>query len=331
MVLRMVFGPADLQKVRLAAEPDPLWELVLSLHRLQTGRTEKQDGWEQSVRQRLTASGPAWRQWASILCTLVPPAGNFPDFLTPRPLITSVDEGCDELARMPGTRLRTDLAEVFGDKQQPRWVRELAAGDPGQVQQMVKSVRLGYDVLVAPFWSQVRHSVTADRHHRVQVLANDGLSQLLSQLPGALDWDGRVLTMTYPRKYTVDLRGRGLTLIPSYFCHGMPVTLIDPDLSPVLVFPATYRGAAPTRSEHDVQAALGPLLSPTRTDCLVLLRTPQTTSDLARRLGMSVGTASKQASILKNAGLITSIRNGGSVIHSLTPLGTSLLTGHPTP
>ncbi|MFC0627826.1 ArsR family transcriptional regulator [Kribbella deserti] len=324
----MVFGPDDLQRVRLAAEPDPLWELALSLHRLQTGQTEThQDGWEQSVRQRLTASGPGWRQWASILCTLVPPQGNFPDFLTPGPLITSVEEGCAELARMPGARLRTDLAQVFTDRPPPRWVRELAAGDPGQVQQVVNSVRQGYEVLVAPYWSQVRHTVTADRHQRVQVMANNGLSHLLAQLPGALDWDGRVLTLAYPRNYTVDLRGRGLTLIPSYFCEGKPVTLINPRLSPVLVFPASARGRAPARSEHDVQAALGPLLSQTRTDCLVLLRTPQTTSDLARRLGMSVGTASKQASILKKAGLIDSVRDGGSVIHSITDLGKALLSG----
>jgi hypothetical protein len=44
---------------------------------------------------------------------------------------------------------------------------------------------------------------------------------------------------------------------------------------------------------------------------------------------MSVGSASKQATILRNAGLIDSTRAGGAVVHSVTALGVDLLSGAP--
>jgi DNA-binding transcriptional ArsR family regulator len=122
---------------------------------------------------------------------------------------------------------------------------------------------------------------------------------------------------------TLSLAGRGITLIPSYFCTGAPVTLIDPALQPALVYPARHPldAAAPELPE-----ALIPLLGRTRAECLHLLHTPHTTSQIAERLGVSVGSASKQATILRNAGLIDSTRSGGAVVHRLTTLGANLLS-----
>ena len=51
------------------------------------------------------------------------------------------------------------------------------------------------------------------------------------------------------------------------------------------------------------------------------------TTDLARRVGISAAAASQHATILRNAGLITSNRERNMVLHSLTPLGVSVLNG----
>ena len=50
-----------------------------------------------------------------------------------------------------------------------------------------------------------------------------------------------------------------------------------------------------------------------------------TTTELAGRVGISLTAASQHASVLRNAGLITTRRQGSAVLHVLTPLGIELL------
>jgi DNA-binding transcriptional ArsR family regulator len=50
-----------------------------------------------------------------------------------------------------------------------------------------------------------------------------------------------------------------------------------------------------------------------------------TTSELARRLNVTAAAATQHATVLRNTGLITTTRRGGSVLHLITPLGLALL------
>ena len=50
-----------------------------------------------------------------------------------------------------------------------------------------------------------------------------------------------------------------------------------------------------------------------------------TNVDLASRVGISLAAASQHASVLRGAGLIVTRRQGGAVLHVLTPLGAELL------
>jgi DNA-binding transcriptional ArsR family regulator len=146
---------------------------------------------------------------------------------------------------------------------------------------------------------------------------------LLRSIPGVIGWDGRVLEVGYGvRPHTVRLNGRGLTIQPSYFCMERPITLIDPDLPPVLVYPA----AAGSRSgPRPAPAELVALLGRTRAECLAALTTALTTTDLALEVGTSIGSASKHATVLRDARLITTTRHGGAVRHHVTELGAALL------
>ncbi|MFE1404115.1 winged helix-turn-helix domain-containing protein [Streptomyces sp. NPDC058770] len=47
--------------------------------------------------------------------------------------------------------------------------------------------------------------------------------------------------------------------------------------------------------------------------------------ELALGTGVSIGTASKHASVLRRAGLLASTRRGCMVLHALTPLGRALV------
>jgi DNA-binding transcriptional ArsR family regulator len=50
-----------------------------------------------------------------------------------------------------------------------------------------------------------------------------------------------------------------------------------------------------------------------------------TTTELAYRVGISPSAASQHASVLREAGLIITCRQGSAVLHVLTPLGAELL------
>ena len=53
-----------------------------------------------------------------------------------------------------------------------------------------------------------------------------------------------------------------------------------------------------------------------------------TTTELAKHCNISPAAASHQASVLREAGLITTRREGSSVRHEVTQLGIWLLAGH---
>jgi DNA-binding transcriptional ArsR family regulator len=326
VVLRMVFGRRDLERVRVAGAADPLWELVLAMQMVQTRAvSEPFVAWRQATGHRLGGVGRG-RPAMSLLRGLVPPSGNFPDFLTPYHLVKTIDAGCEAVACTGRARLAADLAATFAGRPAPPWARLLARGDRGLLAEVVRAVRTGHDLIVAPHWDEVRPVVAADRARRSRQLVSCGPDELLPSLPGVLGWDGQVLRTRYPEDRTVDLAGRGLMLLPSYFCWGNPITWIDPELPPVLVYQAhgsVVRGDA----DVEVPARLVSLLGRTRAECLGLLLTPHTTSELAQRLGTSVGTASKQATVLRAAGLIASTRRGGAVVHNTTSLGIALLIG----
>jgi DNA-binding transcriptional ArsR family regulator len=323
IMLRMVFEPQDLQRVRLAGEADPMWELVLSLQKAQSRCVPTPFvGWRQAVGHSVAGGrpGPVWP-----MAGLVAARGDFPDFLTPPGLVADIDAGCELVAATSRGRLATDLHATFRRRPAHQWVRTLASGDREPFGELLRAVRTGHDLLVAPYWAEVREAVAADRARRARDLADRGVGALLRNLPGVLGWDGRVLELGYPEDRTVYLAGRGLVLLPCYFCWGNPVTWIDPELPPVLVYQA--RDPSTQDREAIVPKGVATLLGGTRAECLRLLLRPRSTSELAEHLGTSTGTASKQATVLRNAGLITSSRRGTSMQHLVTPLGVALLTG----
>ncbi|MBB5853610.1 ArsR/SmtB family transcription factor [Amycolatopsis umgeniensis] len=316
MTLRMVFDRDDLQRIRVAETPDPLWELVLGSHRLRDHRPS-------SLRRRIQLNARQDERSAralKTLFTLVPPKGNFPDFLTPACLPGSLESGFEAVACTSRARLRADLRTVFTGAA-PHWVKRLADGDRDEVHRVVGALRDAYDLVIAPIWHSVRETVAADRAERVRILAGSGAGALVSGIPGVRGWDGEVLEIAYPAERTVRLGGRGLTLIPSRFCADRPVTFIDPELPPVLLYPAGRTLARQGATTPELVALLGR----TRAESLGALRVPRTTSKLASCLGTSIGTASKQAAVLREAGLVTSVRQGGAILHHLTQLGMALL------
>jgi DNA-binding transcriptional ArsR family regulator len=189
---------------------------------------------------------------------------------------------------------------------------------------LVGAVASAHRVLIAPFWSELNRVVARDRSRRIDALATGGVDALLRGLPAVRRWDGRTLELDYPVTRTLHLAERGLSIVPSYFCRGTPVTLIDPGRRPVLVYPVGHAGT-PAAAPDNASPMLVALLGRTRAACLAALRHPHTTTGLSHDLGISVGTASKQAAVLREAGLLHSQRAGAAVVHEVTALGAGLL------
>ena len=115
--------------------------------------------------------------------------------------------------------------------------------------------------------------------------------------------------------------GRGLILAPCLFgqqrAHGGP----GADGTQVVIYPTTDLDEAYTPPEDHLAALLGA----GRAAVLRSLRVPASTSGLARRLGISAPMASNHATLLRNAGLVATTRDGKSVRHELTVVGRQLV------
>jgi DNA-binding transcriptional ArsR family regulator len=326
-MLKVVFEREDVQRVRLAGKADPMWELILGLQKAQTDELPAPfAGWRQEIAGRVSGRRV---ESLRLLQTMVRATGSFPDFLTPFQGVSSIAEGCDALLATPPERLSGDLAVTFADRTPSSWVQGLARGERRHVHATANAVHTMYEALISPYWPQVTELFTHEWSRRTRGMAEQGVGAVLGSLPGVLSWDGRVLLTSYPLDKTVHLAGRGLVLLPSHFCWGSPVTWVDPGLPPVLVYQA--HGDRSIRTDGlELPAHLVPLLGRTRAECLRLLLVPHTTTELAERLGVSLGAASKQAAVLCAAGLVTSARRGKSVVHQATSLGIALLAGRPT-
>lgn len=156
MTFRIHFGTADLARTTIAREPDPLWEVLLGLHMLQTDHEPAVFGaWRQRARARLT---DVERE----LLALAPPAGYSPDFLTPTTAQHGLDAGLAAIASTPQERLREELGRLADEVRLPRWTRRLAAGDSGIMRQIVKGLRHFHRTKIAPRMPTISAAVSRD-------------------------------------------------------------------------------------------------------------------------------------------------------------------------
>ena len=325
-MLRIHFTGADLARTRFSREPDAMWELMLSLNRLRRREHSVVYGeWKRRTLRRVPSL-------ARRLTTLAPPRGYTVDFLTPRTESGSLEAGIEGLRRTPRQRLRADLEELshwHPTTRLPSWTHDLAAGSTQGVEAVATAADAYFQACLSPYWSQIRVEVGKDRTRRSRVLSEGGWEAVFATLHPSARWSYPVLELDYPAEHDIHLEGRGLILQPSFFCRQAPVTLRDPELPPILVYPIEHDPAWAHGGGGDPPKTLADLLGLTRARVLeVVALGACTTSELARQLRVPPSTASRQVTTLREAGLATSQRHGQTVLHAATHLGTALLNGH---
>ncbi|MGC9495384.1 helix-turn-helix domain-containing protein [Streptomyces sp. WG7] len=184
-------------------------------------------------------------------------------------------------------------------------------------------LRAYHDIAVAPYEDQVHARTEAERFLRAREWMDGGVKAVLTGLGPWARWERPVLHVEYHPSVDRDLylEGRGMLLVPSYFLHQRPIAFADPGLPPVLVYPLVHEPPAPPPSRSPLTALLGPA----RATVLRAVAHGATTGEIARAAGVSASAASRHATALREAGLITSRRHGASVLHTLTPVGASVL------
>ncbi|MBT2478254.1 helix-turn-helix transcriptional regulator [Streptomyces sp. ISL-94] len=328
-MLRIHFTGVDLARVRMAGRPDALWETILSFHRLRDRRDARLFGeWRTETRSRLNSE-------TRMLGMLIPGRGYFPDFLTPVEGQYGWDVGLDALRGIRPERLRRELSLLTAGAPPTPRLRDFVDGGTKHLPRLLGELRGYHRAAVEPYWTHIQAQIEAERAARGRALLDGGADELLASLPPMLRWRAPVLECDYPVDRDVRLRGRGLLLQPSFFCRRTAVTLHDPELAPVLVYPAAaHLASAPTGSETARPAVeeqrvrtLGKLVGHTRSVVLRAIGDGATTSELARRAGVSLASASQHACVMREAGLVTTLRHGSAVLHTVTPLGAALLKG----
>ncbi|WP_314178401.1 ArsR/SmtB family transcription factor [Streptomyces winkii] len=323
-MLRVHFTAGDMARTRVADGPDPLWESVLSLHQLQDRNREVVlDDWRGHVLRNVSPS-------LRLLLPLVPARGYFPDFLTPAEGSQGFEAGLDSLLSTPRGQLRSQIEKLSDGRRPGPWTRSVAEGSAPALRRLGSALRDYRRVAFGTSWQRVRAGIEADRTWRTRIQWNAGTDAMLRTFAPVMRWKPPVLECDYPIDNDMRLDGRGLLLIPSYFCRRTPVALADPSLPPTMVYPARAAGR-PVHMTGDTATGvhLSRLLGHTRAAVLQSVGGNCTTTELARRAGVSVSSASEHAAVLRGAGLIASSRERNAVRHMLTPVGLALLDGRP--
>jgi DNA-binding transcriptional ArsR family regulator len=303
-----------------------MWEVVCSLCRLQSREGEAIFGtWRRDAVTRLSRPDSGL---LPTLRSLVPLGPCIPDLLTPADPGGDPEDAIDMVLSTSPRRLRHALTTLSGVTALPSWTVEPADGKRMPLHQLGRALHGYFDATLAPVWQDLRGQVDADVRVRVRQLVGGGSEALLRGLPTAR-WEPPVLLFPCPADRDLYLAGRGLRLVPSFFCWRRVLTLVDHALTPTLVYPVRRRSAGLLTATADDTGdpTLSALLGRTRASILESLADAvgRSTSELAESVGVSVPTSSQQISVLRAAGLIVSRRDGRRVLHSATRLGRALV------
>lgn len=325
MAVTLRFGAADLRRCRFAGSP--AFE-TLSAVRVATGPQGPgpHRRWLDAVRPRLDSLD------LRPVTLLQPRRGYTPDFLAPPPAepLARFEDDLARIAATPPPQVAAEIARSLADTPgaADSATGRLLRGDPAEVLDLlVDLVRAAWQALVEPDWPQVRALLDADIGHQSRRLAEGGLDGLFADLHPTLRWHDNVLTRERGDDEHCDLGGAGLVLMPSAFKWDQVVVVTDVPWQPTVIYPARGLGTLWLPAGGSADAALARLVGRSRAALLAGLADPATTTTLAHRHALALGTVSGHLSVLRDAGLVVGERRRHEIRYRRTDLGTALLAG----
>jgi hypothetical protein len=231
-LLRINFLPSDWERLRIVTKPDPMWEILLSLYMLGEASDEQVFGqWRRRVFSRIT---PETR----MLLDLVPPQGYSPDFLSPLVGGRDPEDGIAAVLNTPRQRIVEDLDRRFGGRPCPPWTAGLARKDAITMRALGRLIRTYFNTAVRPYWGYISQ-VAADRAASIRNTAPPPIAEIV-RLKDRPPRRRVTVELSYNCDQELHLGGRGLTLIPAFFCVNHPLTYRDSSLPPALLYPVGH-------------------------------------------------------------------------------------------
>jgi DNA-binding transcriptional ArsR family regulator len=345
MSVRIEFDGDDFAKVRIAGL-NPLTEVEAAAHRSLRQPAPLLRTWAQQTRDRLGPAGPL------ILADLRSPVVQIATFglNSSLPFFHTFEDGLNEALSQSNRRWQSvveDLA-ILGIS--------LSFTDVGTLLHSLERSALNYyEAALAPYWEALVAQAESATNAWATTMRHKGLGAMFSTLYPGIRWEAPILSVTsisqagrcppgcphYTSRQTVEVATsdsnfpvrvsqEGLHIIPSIFSSACAV---DGDLRPgprldintlVVPVPVDVNAFGGVRSAAD-GGSLIQLLGMTRACVLVAcLNTEQTTTSLARTVGVSVSSASEHAAVLRSAGLLSSRRERNAVLHTANNLGKNL-------
>ncbi|MER6023980.1 ArsR/SmtB family transcription factor [Streptomyces anulatus] len=322
-MMRIHFSVDDIARTRLVAAPSRLAVTTLSMLSLSHPKPAPVGSWRWAVRSELRHADSA-RRLVTAICAL---EGPVPAFL----LSARQGRGLeDELAQLLSTPMRTlqaNMRHVADWGGLPGPFRHITEGGGKAFQALAGSIRDYHRVAIAPHWSAVHASLSADLAMKARVLCEGGIEQLLSGLHPRMHWRSPVLEVDSPFDIDYRLNGRGLLLAPSPSAFPSYVPCDPLDEQPTLHYQVgkdrTFRVHPAVQTGSPL--ALSTLLGHSRATVLEVCAEGGSTGQLAERSGLSLSSVSEHLTALRDAGLISTLSIGRTRHHTLTDLGTQLL------
>ena len=262
-----------------------------------------------------------------------------PEFLSPAPAVRApgLDAQLARLRATPAEPVRASLRRVFGDHPWPDSATELFERRAESLAEIAAELGEFHERLIRPHWERIRAVCEADIAYRSGLLAAGGARSLFSDLHPDLRWSGGTLTLTDtdegPTRFRVMLGPDGVVLMPSVFNWPQVSVSKATSSQTTLLYPA--RGTATVWEDSAGllgaglpgagSPALEELLGAARARLLAVLRSPATTTALARQLGVTPSAVSQHLAVLHRGGLVDRRRSGRSVLYQTSELGLALL------
>jgi hypothetical protein len=329
MALVISLDVAELAATRFAASP--LCETIRAVHLLAAPQPSSVNRpWLDWARHQLNKQPLGVpRLWPLVVNGLP----SFPEFLTPAPPVQwphFADE-LDKVAATAAESVRASLCRVFGEGPWPDSARELFEQPRKSLCQITAELADCHDRLIAPHWERIRAVLDADIAYRTGVLASGGARHLFADMHPDLNWEAGTLTLsdadTDPSVFHVRKGPDGVVLMPCVFAWPDVSVNKATSTQTILLYPA--RGAANVWSplgEHGVSGTPAEhLLGLSRARLLGALRSPATTTTLARQLGVTPSAVSQHLAFLHRGQLVQRQRRGRAVLYQTNDLGLALL------
>jgi hypothetical protein len=258
------------------------------------------------------------------LSLLAPRRTYGPDFLNPAPGTpgTSFAAELATVRATPAARVRREIDRCMVERfrnSPPSSARPLLGRGESARELCVETLEAAWRALVEPWWPRIHHSLEADIAYQSRLLADAGLTAVLTDLHPHLTWAAHVLHIDVRSEEHIAVGAEGIVLMPTVF-SSLGVSYEPPSLN------YEARGIAslwmsPAASPEPLRRLLGTR----RADILINLDVPASTTGLAAKCHLPLSSISEHLTVLRTAGLTATHRTGRRLQHSRTPLGTALI------